>query len=86
MDPDVKAIAEMTQSGGFTFGSIMVSMLVSGIGFVLFKYGRKQGRSLQVTFGVILMIFPYFIYDIKSMLLIAGGLCAVLYLLLKKGF
>ncbi len=71
---------------GFTFGNFVASMLVSGIGFVLYKYGRRRGRSIYVTFGLIQMIFPYFVYDLKSLLGISAGLCTVLYILVKQGF
>ena len=70
----------------FSFGSLMASMVVSGIGFVLFKYGRRRGRSIFVTFGIILMIYPYFIYDMSLLIYITAGLCAVLYFLVKQGF
>ena len=62
----------------FTFGSIMASMVVSGIGFVFFKYGRRQGRSIFTTFGIIITIYPYFIYDTSLLIYITAGLCAVL--------
>ena len=70
----------------FSFGGLMASMVVSGIGFVFFKYGRKRGRSPYVTIGLILLIFPYFVYDLNWLIGIAAGLCAVLFFLVKQGF
>lgn len=70
----------------FTFGGLMASMLVSGIGFVLFKYGRRMGRSIFVTIGLILLIFPYFVGDLSWLIGVTLGLCALLYGLLKLGY
>ena len=40
--------------GGFLF---------SGIGFVAFVFGKKQARLKTALLGVMLMAFPYFVYD-----------------------
>lgn len=69
-----------------SFGSLMGSMLVSGVGFALFKYGRKRSRSMAVIFGVIMMIYPYFISDFYWMVGIAAGMCAILYWLIQSGY
>ena len=82
-------IDEIGTGGGmfdFSFGGLIASMLVSGAGFVYFKYGRRRGRSIHVTVGLIMMIYPYFIYDMKWLLGIAAGLCAVDYWMIKSGF
>lgn len=39
---------------------LLLSLVVSGIGFVLFVYGRKQERVPQLAAGVALMVSPYF--------------------------
>ncbi len=57
----------------------MGSLLVSGVGFVFFKYGRKKSRSLFVIFGVLMMVYPYFVQDFWWMTGIAAALCAILY-------
>ena len=64
----------------------MASMVVSGIGFVLFKYGRKRGRSIHATIGAILFVVSYLITDLSWLIGITAGLCAILYLLVKQGF
>ena len=69
-----------------SFGGIMVSLVVSSIGYAFFRYGRKRGRSLFVTIGVCIMVFPYFVFDTRLMIGITAGLCAILYLLSKQGF
>ncbi len=70
----------------FSFGSMVASLFVSGIGLVLFKYGRKKGRSIFVTFGLIMMVFPYVVSDPLWMTGIAAGLSGVLYWLAKSGY
>jgi hypothetical protein len=65
---------------------LIVSMIPSGIGFVLFTYGRKEHRAPQLLFGVLFMVYPYFTPTLGIML--AGGvvLSAALYLLLALGW
>jgi hypothetical protein len=65
---------------------LIVSMIPSGIGFVLFTYGRKEHRAPQLLFGVLFMVYPYFTPTLGIML--AGGiaLAAALYLLLALGW
>ena len=58
-------------------GSILMSILVSGVGFVFFSYGRKQSRFPQMLAGVILMIYPYFIPNPWAMLGVGAGICAL---------
>jgi hypothetical protein len=68
-------------------GTLVVGFIVSGIGFVLFSYGRKMQRIVHVVFGLVLMVFPYFTYN--SLALTGGigaALCALLYLATRAGF
>lgn len=69
-----------------SFGSLMGSLLVSGVGYALFQYGRKRSRSMAVIFGIIMMIYPYFIPDFYWMVGIAAGMCAILYWLIQSGY
>ncbi len=63
----------------FSFGSLVGSMLVSGVGIVFFKYGRKRSDSVFVIVGVVMMIYPYFVSDFWWMLGIAAAMSAFLY-------
>jgi hypothetical protein len=65
---------------------LMLSLIPSGLGFILFTYGRKQERWPQLLCGVLLMIYPYLANSITAML--GGGvlLCAALYTLLALGY
>jgi hypothetical protein len=65
---------------------LIVSIIPSAIGYVLFTYGRKEHRAPQLLFGVLFMAYPYFTPTLGIML--AGGvvLGAALYLLLALGW
>lgn len=50
---------------------LFVSLIPSGIGFVLFVYGKKQERWPQLAAGLMLMVYPYFTPGLTW--LIGGG-------------
>ena len=39
---------------------LFLSLIPGGVGFVLFVYGKKQGRWPQLAAGLLLMVYPYF--------------------------
>jgi hypothetical protein len=51
---------------------LLLSLVPSGIGFVLFVYGKKQGRWPQMVGGLALMVYTYFATTVT--MLIAVGL------------
>lgn len=67
-------------------GTLIAGFLVSGVGFVLFSYGRKLGRVPHVVAGLVLMIFPYFVPSVLVMLAIAALLCGLLFLATRAGY
>jgi hypothetical protein len=69
----------------FDVGALLVSFLISGIGFVLLSYGRKMQRVPQIAAGLVLMISPYFTPGIVWPLAIALGVLALLWLAVKYG-
>ncbi len=70
----------------FDAGSLIASFLISGVGFVLFSYGRKLGRIPHVVMGLVLMIFPYFVPSVLAMVGIGAVLCGLLYLATRAGY
>jgi hypothetical protein len=66
-------------------GSLLASMLVSSVGFVLFMYGRKMGRPPHIVFGLALLVYPYFVPGVILMLGIAVILCGLLWFLVQRG-
>ncbi len=59
--------------------ALMVSFLVSGIGFVLLSYGRKMQRFPQLGAVLLLLVCPYFFDGIWPILLLAAGVLGLLY-------
>lgn len=71
----------------FDATSFLVSMVVSGIGFVAFMYGRKQKRLPQMVAGLGLMVYPYFVMsNVWLMLAIAAVILVALFALLRLGW
>ena len=55
--PDVSA----NLASSFDPTWLFLSLFPSGIGFVLFVYGKKQQRWPQLVAGLLLMVYPYFV-------------------------
>lgn len=70
----------------FDAGTLIAGFLVSGVGFVLFSYGKKMGRVPHVITGLVLMVFPYFVPGVLLMFGIAALLCAALYMATRAGY
>jgi hypothetical protein len=62
--------------------SLLASLVVSSIGFVLFRYGRKQSRFPQTAIGVAMLVYPYFITSVPYMLLVCAALLGLLWLMI----
>ena len=67
-------------------GALFLSLIVGGIGFVLFVYGRKQERWPQMAAGVVLMVYPYFVNSMLLLVAIAVAICAGLWLAIRAGY
>ncbi len=65
---------------------LIVSLIPSGIGFVLFTYGRKEQRLPQLVCGLVLMVYPYFTPTMATM--IGGGMVVLsaLYVMIALGW
>jgi hypothetical protein len=50
---------------------LFLSIIPSAVGFVLFRYGKKQQRWPQMAAGLLFMVYPYFTAGTLS--LIATG-------------
>jgi hypothetical protein len=70
----------------FDAGSLIAGFVVSGVGFVLFSYGRKMGRPIHVGTGLVLMVYPYFIPTVWIMLVVGALLCLLNYLAVQRGY
>ena len=58
----------------FDPGLMLLSLVPSGIGFVLFVYGKKQQRWVHLATGIALMAYPYFVTSVLQMV---GGLAII---------
>jgi hypothetical protein len=67
-------------------GTLLASLCVSGVGYVLFMYGKKQGRFPQSVTGLALLVFPYFVGRVGPMLLIGAVLLAFLLAAVRLGW
>jgi hypothetical protein len=65
---------------------LFANFLVSGVGFVLFRYGRKMSRMPHAGIGLVLMVFPYFVPSALLMIGIAALLCGLLYMAARAGY
>ncbi len=66
--------------------TLFISLMTSAIGYALFSYGRKQARLPQVIGGVLLMVYPYFVDSITSMLVVGVLICVGVWLALRMGW
>ena len=65
--------------------SLLASLIVSSIGFVVFVYGKRQHRVPQIVVGLVLMGFPYLVPDVLLMTSIAAVLLIGLWLAIRFG-
>jgi hypothetical protein len=65
---------------------LFLSMIPSGIGFVLFVYGKKQDRGIYMLAGIVFSIYPYFTPSSLVMMVIGIALGVVLWLAVRAGW
>ena len=51
---------------------LFLSLIVGGVGLVLFVYGKKQHRWPHVAAGLLFMVYPYFATTVASMLAVGA--------------
>lgn len=64
---------------------LAVSFVVSGIGFVMFMYGKKQHRPVQLGGGLLLLLFPFFIRDGVWLGVVGAVICLAVWGSVKAG-
>ena len=60
---------------------LFLSMVPSGIGFVLFVYGKKQTKFVPMLAGVMLCVYPYFFESLLWLCVVGGVLLAAPFLI-----
>ena len=65
---------------------LFLSLITSGLGFVLFVYGKKQQRWPQLAAGLIFMVYPYCATSGASLLAIGVVIGCVLWHAIRLGW
>ena len=65
---------------------LFLSLIPSGIGFVLFVYGKKQERLPLMLGGIVFSVYPYFTSSIPALVGVGAALGAGLWLLVRAGW
>lgn len=60
-------------------GLLLWGVLFSSIGIGYFIYGRRQGKTIPLLCGVVLMVYPYFIPNTVALVVIGAIFSAVPY-------
>ena len=65
---------------------LFLSLFPSGVGFVLFMYGKKQERWPQLVAGLVLMIYPYFATTTLSLTVAGAAIGLACWLAVRAGW
>ena len=70
----------------FDPGVLFFSLITSGVGFVLFMYGKKQERPPQLVGGIVLMVYPYFVSSLTMNVVIFVAVVAATWFAVRQGW
>lgn len=70
----------------FSFGSLLLALVIGSIGLGLFIYGRKQGKVPPVIVGIALIVYPYFVPNPWISAAIAAAALGLLWGATRVGF
>jgi hypothetical protein len=65
---------------------LFLSLIPSGIGFVLFVYGKKQERWPHMLAGIAFSVYPYFTPSSVVMVAVGVALSTGLWLAVRAGW
>ena len=65
---------------------LFLSLIPSGVGFVLFTYGRKQERWPHLVTGLIFMVYPYFTESLAALVGVGAALGTALWVAVRSGW
>jgi len=65
---------------------LFLSLIPSGVGFVLFVYGKKQERWPHLAAGLLLIVYPYFAPTVISLVAIGALILAGLAFAIRNGW
>jgi uncharacterized membrane protein YjjB (DUF3815 family) len=67
-------------------GLLFLSLVTSGIGFVLFIYGKKQERWPQLLGGLAMMVYPYFVSTFAMNIVVGAAIVAAVWIAVRQGW
>lgn len=70
----------------FEPGALFFSFVISLVGTALFIYGKKAHRLPQMGAGLALAVYPYFVDEYWTMLLVAAVILAALWITVRMGY
>lgn len=59
--------------------TLFAGMVVSGVGFVLFRYGKSESQFPQILAGLVLMACPMFVPGAVANYLVCAGILGSLW-------
>lgn len=65
---------------------LLLTLVTSGAGFVLFTYGRKQARVPQIVGGILYMAYPYFVTALIPFVLTGIVIGVAVWMALRMGW
>ena len=65
---------------------LFLSLIPSGVGFVLLVYGKKQQRWPQIVIGLAMLVYPYFATSVTSLVAVGVALAAALWVAVRAGW
>jgi hypothetical protein len=70
----------------FDPNTLILSLVPSGIGFVLFVYGKKQHRWPHMFAGIALSVYPYFTETALQMALVGAAIGGAFWWAIQNGY
>ena len=67
-------------------GQLIVAMLVSMVGLVLFRFGKKERRGPQLAGGAALMVMPMVVHQVLLSLLVTAAVGAGVWWASRNGW
>ena len=64
---------------------LVVSLIVSSVGFVMFVFGKRQHRPVQLGAGLLLLLIPFFVRDGLLLGIAATVICAIVWGAVRAG-
>ena len=65
--------------------TILAGFAVSTVGMGFFMYGKKQGRAPHISFGLLTMIYPYFMGGPLLIFGIFAALAVLMWVAIRMG-